>query len=332
MLNHGKAIDYNTGRKFSQKAIGIIQTVVNAPTKGVWDGPSVSQVHKFQTGKSQLGTPDGKVGPKTLGAIIGELQWVHRTADASVLKDYHYEMPSTPNQPGAVNPVVEFAQAMSSSFRFEKFRGWDPGLGRTTDRWRAACVFNVVVDLNPLIKSDDLLKYEYRQFIRGGVWSRTTDKPWTTPPNANSAFDIPDRDFVIPGYKKADSGCGFPAGAPAGKGLDVNGWKEDGELRKDKPTRRFGHRQTAVTVDGKYRDLWSGHRYHLSDQPSLTGTWDGRTVEVWIELYFQGFVVEVSEDEEGVVQPVKILKSKSWQCHSQTMTLNNYANAVSVPF
>ena len=123
MLNTSSAISYNCNRKYSTKAIGIIQSVVNAPTKGMWDAQSVSQVHKFQSTRSQVGSPDGMVGPKTLGAVIGELQYVRRNADADVLKMWSYTLPSTPTQNGAINPVSEFWQGMSLPFRFEQFRG-----------------------------------------------------------------------------------------------------------------------------------------------------------------------------------------------------------------
>lgn len=326
MLNTADAIGYNGRRNYSQKAISIIQSVVNAPTIGKWDAKSVAQVHQFQSSRSQLGKPDGKVGPSTLGAMIGELQYVNRVADANVLKLFPYNLPSTPGQQGAKNPVANFSQHMSMPFRFERFRGLDPDLGRITDRWRAACVFKVHVGLNPLLTEDEVCRYEYRQFIRGGIWTRVGNQIWQPRPDANKALKVP-------AYGGCSPSIGLPSAAVPTTILDETHWKEDGEVRSPKD-RYYGHRISALVRDGRCQDEWLPHQvgrdYYLSDQPSITGTWPGQTVEVWMELYFQGYIVEVEEDDEGLTRPIRVVQSKNWVCHSQTMTLSNYLNATPV--
>ena len=323
MLNTSSALTYNTNRAFSTKAIGIIQSVVNAPTKGIWDAQSVTQVHKFQSTRSQVGGPDGMVGPKTLGAVIGELQYVNRKAEADVLKQWSYTMPSTPTPPGSINPVSEFWQSMTMPFRFERFRGIDPTTNRMEDRWRAACVFKVHVGLNPALKPEQACRYEYRQFIRGNIWVKTDGQDWVF---ANKALQVPE-------YGGCAASVGLPSDSVPGSILHETRWKEDGEVRKPQD-RYYGHRISALVRDERCQDEWLphqvGHDYYLSDQPSITGTWPKIPVEVWMELFFQGYIVEVEEDEQGFTTPIRVVQKKSWICHSQTMRLSKYTNAIAV--
>jgi peptidoglycan hydrolase-like protein with peptidoglycan-binding domain len=323
MLNTSNAINYNANRKFSTKAIGIIQSVVNAPTKGLWDTLSVTQVHKFQSARSQLGSPDGKVGPKTLGAVIGELQSVKRIGDAAVLKQWSYTMPSAPTQPGAINPVSAFWQATTMPYRFERFRGIDPTTHRMEDRWRAACVFKVHVGLNPNLTQEQACRYEYRQFIRGNIWVKVDGKDWVF---ANGALKVP-------AYGGCQAAIGLPRDSVTGDSLNEHQWKEDGEVRSPKD-RYYGHRISALVRDSRCQDEWLphgvGHDYYLSDQPSITGTWPKVPIEVWMELYFQGYVVEVEEDDQGFTRPIRVVQQKNWVCHSQTMRLSNYFSAIAV--
>lgn len=323
MLNTSSALNYNTNRAFSTKAIGIIQSVVNAPTKGIWDSQSVSQVHKFQSARSQLGSADGMVGPKTLGAVIGELQYVNRKAEADVLKQWSFTMPSTPTQPGAINPVSDFWQGMTMPFRFERFRGIDPTTNRMEDRWRAACVFKVHVGLNPALTEDQACRYEYRQFIRGNIWVKADGQDWVF---ANKALKVP-------AYGGGAASVGLPSDSVTGSILHETKWKEDGEVR-DPQDRYYGHRISALVRDARCQDEWLphqvGHDYYLSDQPSVTGTWPKIPIEVWMELYFQGYIVEVEEDDNGFTTPIRVVQKKTWMCHSQTMRLSNYLSAVAV--
>lgn len=323
MLNTYSAISYNCNRAFSTKAIGIIQSVVNAPTKGMWDAQSVSQVHKFQATRGQLGNPDGMVGPKTLGAVIGELQYVNRNSDAQLLKQWSHTMPSTPAQPGAINPVSEFWQGMSMPFRFERFRGIDPITNLMADRWRAACVFKVHVGLNPTLTQEQACRYEFRQFIRGNLWAKADGKDW----------EFANRSMKVPAYGGCPASVGLPSEGCASGILDETSWKEDGEVRQPQD-RYYGRRISALVRDARCQDEWLphgvGHDYYLSDQPSITGTWPGVPVEAWLELYFRGYIVEVEEDDQGFTKPVRVVQKKEWVCHSQVMRLNNYFSAVPV--
>ncbi|MGD9589672.1 MAG: hypothetical protein AB7Q37_14785 [Pyrinomonadaceae bacterium] len=203
---------------------------------------------------------------------------------------------------------VTLYQNTKRPFRFERF--YSPTTGKKM--WQASCQFEVKIELaNDL---DDLEKnaIEYRQFIRGGVWVRRGNQDWTDDSNPNG-----NPHFKIPPYKGQTKVNGIPKAAVSGTGLSLS-WKEDGEVEAG-GTERFGYRTTADITTTNEVDLWTnpnqitGRTYKLLDTPSIAGEWgSGDSVELWIELYFKGFVVEVETTDTDVSRPIRILKQKSW--------------------
>lgn len=193
-------------------------------------------------------------------------------------------------------------------FRFERF--YSPTTGKKM--WQASCQFEAAVEIDASVPELDRLKVEYRQFIRGGVWVRRGNQQWTADndPNGN-------KHFKVPPYAGIAGVAGLPSGAVSGTGLSLS-WKEDGEVETG-GTERFGYRADANVNTANEVDLWTnttqltGRSYKLRDTPSIAGEWgSGDTVEVWIELYFKGFVVEVEQPPTGPTKAVRVLKQKDW--------------------
>lgn len=304
MLNASQAITYNNGKGYSPKAISLMQEVVRAPTKGAWNNDSVTGVYKFQQSRPSVGTADGKMGPKTLGAMIGELRYVNRNTDASVLAQYPHVMPSD-HVPQGPDPIVKFQRYPVRDFRFERYTR----AGK--QRWRASCQFDLEIELNNALPSSELVKYEYRQFICGGVWAWTkggSETDWSVEPNGNAAIRVPS-------YAGQPLANGLPGRPVGGIGLS-NEWKEDGSFQGNTPL-MYGYRKTANMDLTDEKDLWLpnmyGRRYKLRDTPSIAGDWVGWPVQLWIELYFRGYIVEVSRDADDNPTVQRVVKTLSWQ-------------------
>lgn len=220
--------------------------------------------------------------------------------------------------------VTQFSYVPRRECRFERF------YLNGRKRWQVACQFDLKIKLATNLTPLELNAIEYRQFIRGGVWYRRGNEPWTADdkPNGNPSFRIP----AYAGQSKAN---GLPSAAISGTGLSLH-WKEDGEIESG-GTERFGYRDTAEVDSSNEKDLWypvtsSGENYHLRDTPSFSGDWgSGDSVEVWVELYFQGFVVQVEHDNiTGKPTPIKVLKKKSWSYFWPNQKLSLWSNAVPV--
>lgn len=173
-LNKYSAIKYNKNRNYSQQAIGIIQNFVKAPTSGKFDEKTVQAIYDMQ--KSPLYgfkfTPDGKVGPNTLGFIIMELDYLARKNESAILRNYSY---SIQGQNGEVNPIVSF-----------KHWNVQPLQLRTT----GTSSFSVwgVFSVHIVFSGVDPTRYEYRQRIKGVGWDKKPEQNWT---NLKDSFDIP---------------------------------------------------------------------------------------------------------------------------------------------
>lgn len=99
-------------------------------------------------------------------------------------------------------------------------------------------------------------------------------------------------------------------------------WKEDGIIREGKPM-PYGYRSSAYSNgDSNEQDTWrTGHKYELADTVSIGGTWRdsvvvlsqplGRVnwIEVWIEIHFRGYVVELNAPGGT---PMKVIARKEW--------------------
>jgi len=211
--------------------------------------------------------------------------------------------------------IKHFGHHPKRGFRFERSGGG------SAKKWWASCQFEVRIELDEKLSPAELAQIEYRQFIRGGVWFRRGTEAWKPDhlPNGNAAFKIP----AYGGLAKPV--IGIPSGAVAGAGLSFD-WKEDGEVEAG-GTERYGYRDTANVAAKNEVDHWqSVHSYLARDTPSIGGDWgsQGEAVEVWIELYFQGFVVQVERNAAKKTQPVKVLDKLSWEWSWKEMKMTEW--------
>lgn len=222
--------------------------------------------------------------------------------------------------------ILRFDHVPKRDFRFERF--YSPKTGKKM--WQASCQFDVKIEIDS--KLDDLSKMsiEYRQFIRGGVWVRRGHEAWTDDLHPNGNVHFP-----IPAYGGQSKSNGLPMAAVSGTGLSLS-WKEDGEVESG-GTERFGYRATANVNSTNEIDQWTnptqitGRSYLLRDTPSIAGEWgSGDSVEVWIELYFKGFVVEVEQPPTGPTRAVRVLKQKEWSYFWPDKKLSLWMDATSI--
>jgi hypothetical protein len=220
--------------------------------------------------------------------------------------------------------VVSFHPPTIIPFRWERYYKDDKKY------WQAACKVELRVELDSKLDVVDLLKIEYRQYIRGGVWIRLDDEDWT----ADNAPNGNDR-FKIPAYAGQSKVAAIPMHPVTGVGLSLK-WKEDGEV-EGPYTECYGYRATATVDTAREADAWlplstfAGTRYLMRDTPSLRGEWkvNQKPIWVWIELYFKGFVVEV-EPFGNTTRPIRVLKERSWSCLWMNQCLSMYSSATQI--
>ncbi|MEP6849700.1 MAG: hypothetical protein ABI999_12660 [Acidobacteriota bacterium] len=192
--------------------------------------------------------------------------------------------------------------------------GWEAFYKGGQKKWQASTQFEVTIDIDRTDMTDlELASIEYRQYIRGGVWTRrgTKDWPLDSAPDGNKSFAIPkyagQKDIIVPL---------IPIYAVNHEELDMSHYKEDGQIEKG-GEEWYGYRAWANVEAPNEVDKWtpegpSGTRYLARDTPSIMDDWgDGESVEVWIELYFKGFVVEVDLPDTRT-RPIKMLKHHAW--------------------
>ena len=223
--------------------------------------------------------------------------------------------------------IISFTHTTVRPFRWERFYSTKTG----KKMWQAAVQFDVAVEIDPAVDDLERMNIEYRQYIRGGVWVRRGNQAWTpdNDPNGNKFYPIP----PYAGQSKVSA---IPMAAVPGTGLSLS-WKEDGEL-ESRGTERFGYRDTANVNTTNERDIWdtptqiTGRKYRLRDTPSIAGEWgSGDSVEVWIELYFKGFVVETERDNvTNLTKPIKVLKQKDWSYMWTDKKLSLWMDAVPI--
>lgn len=219
--------------------------------------------------------------------------------------------------------ITKFDHITRRDFRFERF------YANGKKMWQASCQFDVAIELDSKLEPVQCGQIEYRQFIRGGVWVRRGNQPWTDDNNPNgNAF------FRIPAYAGQSRLADMPMHAVSGNTLSLR-WKEDGEIENGQ-IERYGYRDTATVDTAHEKDIWmpynsSGRSYRLRDTPSIRGEWgSGDSVEVWIELYFKGYVVEVERDASDKTIPIKILKQKSWNYFWPEKKLTQWMHATEI--
>ena len=208
---------------------------------------------------------------------------------------------------------------------------WERYYGTAGKMWQAACQFDVKVEIDPSVDELECLSVEYRQYICGGVWVRRGHEEWTADnnPNGNGYFPIPP-------YAGQNKVAGIPMKAVTGTGLNL-AWKEDGEIQTG-GTERYGYRDTANVETANEIDKWynssqlTGRSYKLRDTPSMSGRWgSGDSVDVWIELYFKGFVVEVERDDAtNTTRPTRLLKQKNWSYFWHPEKLSLWSDATPI--
>jgi hypothetical protein len=202
------------------------------------------------------------------------------------------------------NPVKRFTRPNVVSYQ-EQFSA------HGKRRWRGCGWFDLEVDLDSRLTAQQAQQFEYRQFIRGVVWYRK----WIDD-TAGDWKKVDRQAFQIPAYAGAPTASGLPATAVAGVGLDDWKWKEDGIIRQGQAV-RYGYR-TAVKVSGpNERDEWLGPpqaslQYRLRDRPALEDDWGSygaNWVELYVDLEFKGFVIELDTD---FVTPLRVVEQRSW--------------------
>lgn len=313
MLNVKKAIDYNKDRGYPQKAIGVMQLVVNARTSGEWDEQSVRAVYNWQVSKNGQIDCDGMVGPQTIGYFIGELREVYRDAEAEVLKQCEYATTSGGGSPGPLNPVAEFTQFTIRNVAFRRLRIEDSKTNKPDDCWGFDGTFGVTVKLNPKLTDAQREKYEYRQYIRGDAWIQPGDwnatrTVWT--PRSSQTIPI-NTAFAIPGSGKETRDGLWPTE------------KEDACRRPGKALIRIGRRNDGPQLETFMASAWTpdanGPVFTLKDTFGYYEKFDGTpkfvgtAFKVFIEVWFRGTVVEVEwDDNASDTKEVKVVQTKTW--------------------
>jgi hypothetical protein len=287
-LNKSSAISYNKGRDYSQQAITIIQAFAGATTTGSFDNQTVEAIYNMQKSPNfPFTSADGKVGPKTLGLIILELENAGRMSDAAILRAYPYTIQGVA---GEINPVESFTQWTSDPLKLRT-----DGL-----TWYSMVgVFSLKLKLSPSIP--DPKRYEYRQKIKGEAWSQMGS--W----NATKTSWEASGSWVNEGDKFL-----VPAEGSIPKGLNKDRWKEDGEIISGGKIERFGHRaQNATTSQGLvdcYVPNQNGYEYILKDTFGFkrnTNYVSG--AKLWIELFYMGYVIDNQKPVDN-----QVILSKQW--------------------
>ena len=310
MLNTTSAITFNKQCGYSTAAIGAMQKLVKVPRTSTWDAVTVKAVHDYQACANGAGSPDGKVGGKTLGCFVRDTYKLGGTqVDLIELQKYPYVQA----------PANTFKEVVSFKPRIFAVKA-ENAMHGSERRWKVSWMFELDLDLNRQIHPTKIGCYEYRQYIRGGVWWRYGLEGFWSPTwyNANEKGA-----FKIPAYVPPTPGSGLPA-TGAGPGLHESIWKEDGIVRNG--DERYGYRSSIPMNHPGERDQWvDAYTYRLRDTPSIGDTSPTRgladAVEVWFELYFTGYVIELGMDPANRFVPRRIVASESWKCHQSNIRL-----------
>ncbi len=272
-LNIASANAYNRSRGYSADAIRIIQREVGATNTGAFDSQTATRIYEWQGagGRMRALTQDGKMGPISLGTMIGELMRAGRTADATTLFAFPNVLPPGVSPPGgaAIDPVVEFRAVTVTPIALRGFgAGWMMG-----GSFRVHARFNPTVNCRPL---------EYRQLIKGTATvqqGRFTGAPslatWVatgTVINAASSFQI-------------------PGGLPTA-------FAEDGQVVGG-VTHRFGHRSAPAHISTGLEDRYlpaqaTGCEYRAQDTYGLRGATRPVGLRIKLNITWQGRIIDTS--------------------------------------
>lgn len=189
-------------------------------------------------------------------------------------------------------------------------------------RWRVTWPFELDLDLSTQIHPTQIANYEYRQYIRGGVWYRYgLQNHWGDWYNANEKGA-----FKIPAYIPPAPGSGLPGLSHNLVGLSENICKEDGINRHGVDV-RYGYRSGLAMNQPGERDEWiTPHQYRLRDTPSVADDCPALAyadqVEVWFEMFFDGYVVELGLNPSNKLVPKRVVASRTWKCHQSNVRLS----------
>lgn len=108
-------------------------------------------------------------------------------------------------------------------------------------------------------------------------------------------------------------------------GLSENICKEDGIIRNGVDV-RYGYRSGLAMNQPGERDEWiTPHQYRLRDTPSVADDCPALAyadqVEVWFEMYFDGYVVELGLNASNKLVPKRVVASRTWKCHQSNVIL-----------
>jgi hypothetical protein len=272
-LNSSAATAYNRSRNYGAEAIRIIEREVGNPAGGVLNGQGATAIHRWQGESRRMANlvQDGKMGPSSLGVMVGELMRRGSRADATVLAVYPHVLPSgaTPAPGSTTDPILEFRAITVTPVNLRAF-----GAG-----FMMGGSFKIKLKFHPDV---DCRRYEYRQRIKGtatvqqGSFSGTarTLATWSsTGPvkNVASAFQI-------------------PGGLPVA-------FAEDGQTTSTGAVNRFGHRSSPAVQQTGLEDRYlprqsDGCEYRAQDTYGLRGTTRPLGLRIRLNIIWQGRVID----------------------------------------
>jgi hypothetical protein len=272
-VNPSAATAYNRSRNYGAGAIRIIQRETGSQVSGAFDPQSATAIHRWQGESRRMASlvRDGKMGPKSLGVMIGELVRRGGAADATVLAGHPHILPpgATPPPGATTDPILEFRAITVTPINLRAF-----GAG-----FMMGGSFKIRLKFHPDV---DCRRYEYRQRIKGtatlqqGSFSGTvrTLATWSSTgsvKNVASAFQI-------------------PGGLPTT-------FAEDAQITSTGAVNRFGHRSSSAVHQTGLEDRYlprqsDGCEYRAQDTYGLRGTTRPLGLRIRLNIIWQGRVID----------------------------------------
>lgn len=280
-------LSYNVGKGYSPEAIRVIQLAVNAPQTGGWDLDTLAALVKWQgrPGHVVTLTPDGRLGPGSLGCMILELQRAGLLSEAKVLTKYPY-VDHAPLPQTQIVLDLKLERSYVPLLRAEKGR----------NRWFLHGRFKAKLFLHPNLP--DPARYEYRQFIQGKATVQEGQWPANIPNLARNVYNW----LPKPARVELNAASAFmvPGGLPAS-------WTEDG-IQEGGILRKFGYRSSlpknTTGEEDRYVPYADSGTYYLTDTYGLEGSplVDGLRIKYNIE--WKGVVVDRHQNDRVVYEKV----------------------------
>jgi hypothetical protein len=287
-LNAAAATTNNRARRYSADAVRIIQREVRGDATGAFDDQTATRIFDWQGGSGRLGrlTPDGEMGPASLGSMIGELTRAGNTADAVLLSQFPHILPTgVAPPPGAqVDPVVEFKaiSLLPTTLKTDGGAGWTMS-GR----------FQVRLLLNPNLNPE---RFEYRQFIRGTASAQRGAFQTGVPPSLAT--------WTATG-PVVDAASSFNTPGGLQQSFAEDGTTQHGVIL------HYGRRSAAPIHQAQigWEDFYlptqaTGNEYHSMDNPAVSGTPRIVGLRARLSLDFSGRVIDTTDG--------RIVRSLQW--------------------